>query len=149
MNRAVAAIAIVVILVIGGLALANKKDNTNTPATSNNSSNSQNQPQSTNNTGNNNQATEQNQANTITYSNNGFSPSTLTVKSGTTITIKNTSSNSLQFSSDPHPVHTDDPELNLGVISPGQSQTLTVTKTGTHGYHNHLNPSDTGTIIVQ
>jgi plastocyanin len=149
MNRAVVAIVIVVVLIIGGLALANKNDNKNTPAANNNSSNSQNQTQPSNNSGNNSQAADQSQANTITYSNNGFSPSSLTVKSGTTITIKNTSSNSLQFSSDPHPVHTDDPELNLGVISPGQSQTLTVTKTGTHGYHNHLNPSDTGTIIVQ
>jgi plastocyanin len=94
-------------------------------------------------------ASDQSSGATITYSDNGFSPSTLTVKAGTTITIKNTSSSDMQFDSDPHPAHTDDPELNVGIVSPGQSMTFTVTTTGTHGYHNHLNPSDTGTIVVQ
>ena len=54
----------------------------------------------------------------------------------------------MQFDSDPHPVHTDDTELNVGHVEPGGSMTFTVNKTGTHGYHNHLNPGDTGTIIA-
>jgi plastocyanin len=86
---------------------------------------------------------------TITYTNDGFSPSTITVSSGTTITIKNDSSKSLQFASNDHPTHTKNPELNGSTIDAGQSQTITVTQTGTNGYHNHLNPSDTGTIVVQ
>ncbi|HSX44430.1 MAG TPA: cupredoxin domain-containing protein [Candidatus Saccharimonadales bacterium] len=86
--------------------------------------------------------------NTITYTNNGFSPASLTVKANSQVTIKNTSSQSLQFDSDPHPQHTDDLELNVGILGPGESQTITVTKTGSHGYHNHLNPDDTGTLIV-
>src|ERR1044072_69649 len=68
---------------------------------------------------------------TITYSDSGYSPSTITVKSGDTIAIKNTSSSEMQFDSDPHPVHTDDEELNAGQVSPGQTITVTVTTTGT------------------
>jgi len=86
---------------------------------------------------------------TITYTNDGFSPATITVVSGTAVTIKNNSSSGLQFDSDPHPAHTDDPELNVGVVQPGKSMTFTPTTKGTWGYHNHLNSSDTGTIIVQ
>ncbi len=85
----------------------------------------------------------------ITYTDNGFTPSSSTVSSGTTMTIKNESSNSLQFSSNDHPTHTNNPELNEPTIGPGDTQTLTVTKKGTQGYHNHLNPSHTGTIVVQ
>jgi plastocyanin len=148
MNKAVAAIAVIVILVIGGLALANK-DKNNKPETGANTAPTSQSAQPANNSSNNQAGNDQSQSSTITYSNNGFSPSTLSVKVGTVITIKNTSSNPLQFSSDPHPQHTDDPELNMGALSSGQSQTLTVTKTGTHGYHNHLNPGDTGTLVVQ
>ena len=86
---------------------------------------------------------------TITYSNSGFSPNSVTVKSGDTVAIKNTSSSDLQYDSDPHPVHTDDEELNVGTVAPGQTATFTVTTKGTFGYHNHLNASDTGTIIIQ
>jgi plastocyanin len=148
MNKAVAAIAVIVILVIGGMALA-KKDKNNKPETGANTAPTSQSAQPASNSSNNQAGNDQSQSSTITYSNNGFSPSTLSVKVGTVITIKNTSSNPLQFSSDPHPQHTDDPELNMGALSSGQSQTLTVTKTGTHGYHNHLNPGDTGTLVVQ
>lgn len=86
---------------------------------------------------------------TIIYSDSGFSPSKTTVKSSDTVAIKNTSSSDMQFDSDPHPIHTDDKELNAGAVAPGQTITFTVTTKGTFGYHNHLNPGDTGTIVVQ
>lgn len=85
---------------------------------------------------------------TITYSDSGFGE-TVTVKSGDTVAIKNTSSNNLQFDSDPHPDHTDNTELNVGLVKPGETKTFVVTKKGTFGLHNHLNASDKGTIIVQ
>lgn len=85
----------------------------------------------------------------ITYTDEGFSPATLTVKAGTKVTVTNESGQDLKFSSNKHPVHTDDPELNQDTLSPGESQTFTVTKKGTFGYHNHLNPDKTGTIVVQ
>lgn len=88
-------------------------------------------------------------ANLITYTNNGFSPSSLTVKSGDSVTINNSSDSSIQIQSNPHPIHTDNDELNVGVIAAGKSATFKLTKTGTWGYHNHLNTSETGSIIVQ
>jgi len=86
---------------------------------------------------------------TITYSDSGFSPSLTTVKAGDTVAIKNTSSGDLQFDSDPHPVHTDDTELNVGTVAPGQTATFTVTTKGTFGFHNHLNPGDKASITIQ
>jgi plastocyanin len=86
---------------------------------------------------------------TITYSNSGFSPETITVKTGDTVTIKNTSSRTVEFDSDPHPAHTTNTELNVNKVAAGQSETFKVVRTGTFGYHNHLNASETGTIIVQ
>jgi plastocyanin len=88
-------------------------------------------------------------AGTITYDGSSFSPSPLTVKVGDTVKVTNQSSESLVFDSDPHPVHTDEPELNVGAIDAGQSQTFKVTKAGTWGYHNHLNPVQKGTLVVQ
>lgn len=92
---------------------------------------------------------QQQAQNTITYTSSGFSPATLTVKAGTTVTWINKSGADFSLDSNPHPVHTDYPPLNIGVIANGQSSSLTFDKPGTYGYHNHLNPSDTGEIIVE
>jgi plastocyanin len=85
---------------------------------------------------------------TITYT-TGFSPAMTTVKSGQTVTFKNDSSSDIQVDSDPHPTHTDDADLNVGTIAAGQSKTVTVTKVGDFGFHNHLNPSDAARITIQ
>lgn len=144
------ALIILAVLVLAGLGfvLTKKDDNKNTtnPSTSTNAS-QQNPSPSPNSNESANPAPAT--AKEITYSNDGFSPNTLTVKSGDSVTIKNTSSSSLQFQSDPHPQHTDDPELNVGLVEAGQSKTFTVTKKGSHGYHNHLNSGDTGTLVVE
>lgn len=87
--------------------------------------------------------------NTITFNGNQFSPATLVVKSGTMVTIKNASSQELDFDSDPHPVHTDDTDLNVGIVTPGKSATFTATKIGAFGYHDHLDPSIHGKITIQ
>ncbi len=88
-------------------------------------------------------------AGTITYADSGFSPASLTVKVGETITVKNTGTTPVSFNSDPHPQHTSFPELNLGRIGPGESKTVTLSSAKTYTYHNHLNPSQRGTIVVQ
>lgn len=153
MNRGIIIGIIVAVLVIAGgvFALTKKSDNksnTNTTPTSTDTNTQSTTP--TNNSASNSATnSDQNASTTITYTDNGFSPATITVKAGTTITVKNDSSNPLQFSSDPHPQHTDNTELNMSVLSAGKSGTITVTKTGTWGYHNHLNDGDTGTIVVQ
>jgi plastocyanin len=85
---------------------------------------------------------------TITYK-SGFSPAMTTVKSGQTITFKNESTEEIEVNSDPHPTHTDDTDLNVGAIAPGQSKTVTVTKVGAFGFHNHLDPTEKGNITIQ
>jgi len=85
---------------------------------------------------------------TITFSDSGFSPSVTTVKAGDMVRVTNKSSQELDFDSDPHPEHTDEPELNVGPVSPGESRTFTVTRTGHWGFHDHLNPGFTGTLNV-
>jgi hypothetical protein len=88
------------------------------------------------------------QSATITYTDSGFS-SGLVVAAGTQLTIRNNSSGTLQFQSNPHPTHDANQELNVGSIAPGGSETITLSNKGTWGYHNHLNDSHTGTIIVE
>lgn len=155
MNKGVIIGIVVAVLVVAGgvFALTNKDDNKDdtgsTPTTSNTSTDSQSSTPSNENSSNSTSNTDQNAAATITYTSSGFSPATLTVKSGTVVTVKNNSSDPLQFSSDPHPQHTDNTELNMSVLAAGKSGTFTVTKMGTWGYHDHLNSSMTGTIDVQ
>jgi len=86
---------------------------------------------------------------TIIYSDNGFEPASVTVKSGDTLQVTNSSSRNVQFDSDPHPAHTDNSELNVGVVTMGKSTTFVVTKSGTFGFHNHLKSSDKGSITVE
>lgn len=84
----------------------------------------------------------------ITYTDNGFEPAAITVKKGTTITVKNESSKQVQFSSAEHPAHRDNTEMNLKTLSPGESGSYTANETGTWGYHDHLDESMTGTVTV-
>lgn len=91
----------------------------------------------------------QNQANTVTLTANGFSPQTLTIQAGATVSWVNKSGDDATVNSNPHPTHTNYPPLNLGNFSDGGTLSLTFPTPGTYGYHNHLNPSETGTVVVQ
>lgn len=90
---------------------------------------------------------------TVTVSDDGFSPSQATVKSGGKITWTNNSKVKVQIASDPHPTHTSNKELSNGEfvieLEPSASTTVTVTKVGTWGYHDHLNPAQRGKVIVK
>jgi plastocyanin len=87
--------------------------------------------------------------NTITLTSSGFSPKSLTIKAGTKVTWINNSGRNATISSNPHPVHTEHPFLNLGPFSDGEKHTLTFDKPGSYGYHDHFNAESQGTIIVQ
>lgn len=142
MNRSVLVGIVVLVVLAAGAWYIIKKPSYKAPSSGNGTS--QSSQSSTAPSG-----SSQNAADTITYDGNGFSPASLTVQSGATVTIKNTSSETVQFQSNPHPTHTDDTDLNVGAVNPGSSQTFTVTKKGTFGYHNHLNPSQQGSITIQ
>lgn len=87
--------------------------------------------------------------NTVTLTANDWSPATLTIKAGQTVTWVNKSGQEATVNSNPHPIHTDYPPLNLGSFPDGGTLSLTFPTAGTYGYHNHLDPSETGMIIVQ
>jgi plastocyanin len=87
--------------------------------------------------------------NTVSLTENGYSPMTLKIKAGSKVTWTNNSGVMATVSSDPHPTHTDYPPLNLGKFEDGATLSLIFDKPGTYGYHNHLNSSQTGTIIVE
>lgn len=84
---------------------------------------------------------------TVRLTASGFEPKQVTVKMGQTIVF--VTDIRARISSDPHPVHTSNQELNLPTSEPGQSVRVTPTKTGTFGVHNHLDESQQMTIVVQ
>lgn len=94
----------------------------------------------------------------VAYTDSGFSPKTLTIKKGDTVTFKNNASDDVRVASNPHPVHNGYPTKGGCVgstfdscsnIPPGSSWSFTFGFVGSWGYHNHLNPSEGGTIVVQ
>jgi len=90
-----------------------------------------------------------NQLNIVTLTKDGFSPTTLTIKAATAVAWVNKSGTDATVNSDPHPTHTAYSPLNLGSFTDGGMLSLSFDKPGTYGYHNHLNPSQRGTIVVK
>ena len=99
---------------------------------------------------------------TVNYNGDAFSPSTVTIAKGGTVTFVSTA-HDMWVASNPHPTHTGydgtsrDVHCAAGYAGAapfdqckvGSSFTFTFNKTGTWGYHNHMNPGLTGTVIVQ
>ena len=91
---------------------------------------------------------------TITITSAGASPRDITVSVGSRVTFVNNDSQPHDMNSNPHPEHTDCPELNqVGFLSPGQSrQTGNLTTIRTCGFHDHGRPSNTslqGSILIR
>ncbi len=86
----------------------------------------------------------------VDYTSSGFSPATVTIKKGGTVRFVNKSGSSMDVASNPHPIHTDYPGFDQGKSDArGKDEyDFTFEKVGTWGYHNHLNPSDGGTVVV-
>lgn len=102
--------------------------------------------------------------NIITYTDSGYSPNTLTIKVGETVTWKNESSSGMWTASAMHPAHMKYNNTSLDEhcpdtantsfdecksAQPGESWSFKFDKTGSWGYHNHVKASDFGKIIVE
>jgi plastocyanin len=105
----------------------------------------------------------------INYSNGEFSPKSIIIKVGDTIIFENMGNDATTTfkgdvatyvpggtgpdvwpAADPHPTHTSVPGFDAKKgLKVGESYSFTFTKAQTVGYHNHLNPSQTGAIIVK
>ena len=91
---------------------------------------------------------------TITVTSSGVSPNPMRVTPGTRVLFLNSDSRLHEMTSDPHPEHTDCPEINqVGLLTPGQlKETGNLNTVKTCGYHDHQNPDDKkfqGNIIIQ
>jgi plastocyanin len=93
-------------------------------------------------------------ATTILILNNAVCPQTLTVARGTRVTFFNNDTRAHEMNSDPHPEHTDCPELNqVGHLESGQqrdSGNLNVARRC--GFHDHINDQNRalqGSITIQ
>jgi len=92
---------------------------------------------------------------TITIGADGrVTPSSVTIAQGGRVTFVNNHSRAHDMNSDPHPEHTDCPELgSVGFLSPGQSRTSGNLNTRrTCGFHDHNEPDTAalkGSIIIQ
>lgn len=88
-------------------------------------------------------------ANTVSYTDSGFSPKTLTVKKGTAVAFRNDSSKKMWVASGVHPTHKLLPGFDeLTSVVNGGVYTYTFVKVGTWQYHNHLNPTDVAVVVV-
>ncbi len=85
----------------------------------------------------------------ITLTENGFSPQNLTIKQGTKVEWQNESGSDATVNSAPHPEHTAYTPLNLGKFADGETLSLVFDTPGTYKYHNHLNPKQFGSIVVE
>ncbi|MDO8593621.1 MAG: hypothetical protein Q7R59_01835 [bacterium] len=99
---------------------------------------------------------------TVFYTAGGFSPKSVTVPLGTTVSFVNQGGGTMWVASAPHPTHqgydgtTKDQHCVAGYsgsapfdeCSAGSVFTFTFTKAGTWKYHNHSSAGDFGTVIV-
>lgn len=102
----------------------------------------------------------------ITLTDNGFSPSSVTIAVGETVRFINDSSRGMWIGADEHPTHTEydgtstrehcSNGMSTGgsfdqctSVANGEFWDYTFTKSGTFGFHNHVGASHTGTVIVR
>ena len=85
----------------------------------------------------------------VQYGDSGFTPNTVSVKAGTTVRFSNQSSRGMWVASAVHPTHQLLPGFDqLQSVGKGGTYEYTFAKVGTWKYHNHVNATDTGTVVV-
>lgn len=86
---------------------------------------------------------------TVSVADAGFEPQSVTVKAGTKVVWVNNTAQTTNVSSAKHPTHLEYPPLNLANFEPGESISLVFDTPGTYKYHDHLNPTKFGTVVVE
>lgn len=98
---------------------------------------------------------------TVTYSGGTFTPSSLTIEKGETVVFRNESGSKMWVASDAHPTHTEYDGSSLGdhceggtgesfdQCAAGDIYRFTFERSGSWEYHNHLNPTAVGTVVVE
>jgi plastocyanin len=100
---------------------------------------------------------------TVLYGPSGFSPATVTINKGDTVTFTNNGGDEMWVASAPHPAHTGYDGTDRAThcaagytgappfdqCSAGISFSFMFNQVGTWVYHNHGNSADHGTVVVQ
>lgn len=139
MNNKLLLVVVLIVVAFGGVLLFNKSNTVNT-----NSKDTTNQ----NPTPTKADSVKIESAN-VEVTSSGFAPQSLTVKTGTTVVWTNKSGGPVTVNSDSHPTHLKWPFLNLGKFDDSASVSVVFEKVGTYTYHNHLDASQVGTVIVE
>jgi len=126
---------------------------TQQPPPANNSDNTGNPPSGSVTTTNNDIVVDNgsmiNETIEISLEETGLRSVNVSIKKGNTIKFINNSSKAFWPASDPHPVHTNLAGFDARQgLSQGESYSFTFTQEGNFGYHNHLNPGQSGIITV-
>lgn len=139
MNSKIIIIVIIVVIIIGGGTYFLNKNNPS-------QTQMQNMPEQTQGQAQTSPAISSSEAktskNAVTIQNFAFSPATITVKAGDSVTWTNQDSAG-------HSATADDNSFDTGVLPQGQSKSVTFSKAGTYTYHCSVHPNMKATVIVQ
>jgi len=98
---------------------------------------------------------------TVTYTAGGFESDTVTIEQGEQVRWVNESGSAMWIATDLHPSHAeyegttrsehcpDEDNSSFDQCETGDVYTFTFDKAGEWGYHNHVNASHGGTVIVE
>ncbi len=98
---------------------------------------------------------------TVTYTDQGFSPKSVTINKGDTVQFVDKRTQPMWVASDVHPTHEgysgttrsahcpDTAGTSFDQCSPGMGYSFTFAKVGTWNYHNHIAAGDVGTVVVK
>lgn len=137
-------VVVLAVLALGGwYFVAKSKSSTTSTATPTPSTAMSMSPQATTSANGNPQSSQAQSSGSVTIQNFAFSPASLTVKKGTTVTWTNKDSAG-------HTVQETDGQSGpmSGTLSNGQSYNFTFNTAGTFHYHCTIHPSMTGTVTV-
>jgi len=85
----------------------------------------------------------------IQITSEGFIPATVKVLPGSQVTWTNSDNKAHKVASNPHPIHSEVKGLESPDLDPGASYTYKFDQKGSFGYHDHLNLTRLGTVIVE
>lgn len=126
-------IVLILIVLVGGFVLLQNKSKTQAPVK----------------TTVENQTPSVAKENKITLTSDGFEPKSITVKVGEEVVWLNKSGAVATVNSAQHPTHLVYPKLNLGKFEDSGELKLVFDKAGKYNFHNHLNASQFGTVVVE
>lgn len=95
-------------------------------------------------------STEEKKATIIEYKDGVFTPKTLTVSPGTTVTFKNVGTKAVWPASGHHPSHTLCPGFDSKkAIAAGEIYSFTFSEAKVCPFHNHMSATESGVITIK